>query len=152
MGSGKSTIGRALGAELDRLFIDTDSLIETNVSQDIASLLANEGEKHLREKEAWICFQIASNINNSIISTGGGFVINTNPKEMGKVVYLRCSFETIHKRVINHEHPRPLFKDRDSAYKLYSSRLRLYEKYADITVDTDSSIDEAVKRVKDQLL
>ncbi|MFP4485640.1 MAG: shikimate kinase [Campylobacterales bacterium] len=152
MGSGKSTIGKALGTELDRLFIDTDSLIEMNVGIDIATLLAQYSEDYLREKEAWICSQIASNISNSIISTGGGFVINTNPREMGKVVYLKCSFETIYKRVINHEHPRPLFRDKNSAYKLYSSRLTLYEKYADITVNTDSSIDEAIKRVKDQLL
>ena len=151
MGSGKSTIGRALAKERNQMFLDTDVLIEMDEGREISALLQQSGENYLRTKEAWICEQIDSNIQNSVVSTGGGFVINADPRRMGRVIYLECGFESIYQRVISHEHPRPLFKDRDSAYKLYLSRLELYEKYADIKVDTETSIEQALQRVKEAL-
>ena len=44
MGSGKSTLGRALAARLGLAFIDVDACIEASAGRDIPAIFASEGE------------------------------------------------------------------------------------------------------------
>lgn len=144
MGSGKSTIGRELAKRLDRFFIDTDTLIEMNEGISIPEIFNTKGEAYFREIERRIAPKLAKSLNNCIISTGGGYVSSADPREFGKVFYLRCDFETIKARVRVHSHPRPLFKSDEEAFKLYSSRLPMYEKYADIIIDSNEETLESI--------
>ena len=45
MGSGKTTLGRALAAEIGILFIDLDHYIEKRYCKTIAQLFAEKGEE-----------------------------------------------------------------------------------------------------------
>jgi len=137
MGSGKSTIGRELARRLDRFFIDTDTLIEMNEGMGITEIFKVKGEPYFRDIERRIAPKLAKSINDCIISTGGGYVSSADPREFGRVFYLRCDFETIKARVRVHDHPRPLFKSEEEAFRLYSSRLPIYEKYADVIIDSN---------------
>ena len=56
MGSGKSTIGRALSRKLDVKHIDTDWLIEKQQSRKISEIFRDEGEAAFRKMET-ACIQ-----------------------------------------------------------------------------------------------
>ena len=75
-----------------------------------------------------------------------GDVINgkINIKNIGKVVYLKSSFDGILKRI--HDAPnakqklakRPLLKNLDEAKKLYDTRVKEYEEVADFTINVEA--------------
>jgi len=142
MGSGKSTVGRALAKELNTYFIDTDSLIETFENKSIKEIFDSEGEEAFREKERY-CFEwIKNNVKNTIISVGGGFpVFVPEIKQAGIVVYLKVEFEDILKRMNKDEiAKRPLFQDIDKAKELFIKRDKIYNSLADyVIVNNDLS-------------
>lgn len=144
MGSGKSTIGRELAKRLDRFFIDTDTLIEMNEGMSIPEIFISKGEDYFREIEKNIAPKLARSLRECVISTGGGYVVSADPRKFGIVFYLRCDFETIKARVRVHNHPRPLFKSEEEAFKLYSLRLPMYEKYADFIIDSNENTVENI--------
>ncbi len=65
-------------------------------------------------------------------------------KEIGTVVYLKASYETIEKRIRNFATRGIVIPEGQTFRDVYNERTALYEKYADITVDVDADIaDEA---------
>ena len=61
MGSGKSSVGRALAREKGMFFVDTDALIESFEGVKIRDIFALKGEAYFRELEKkcfdWLAFQ-----------------------------------------------------------------------------------------------
>jgi len=51
MGSGKSTVGRALARKINFRFIDSDREIEARCGVDIPTIFEYEGEQGFRERE-----------------------------------------------------------------------------------------------------
>ena len=51
MGSGKTTVGRALSAKSDMEFLDTDALIESKEDCKISTICTEKGEAHFRALE-----------------------------------------------------------------------------------------------------
>ena len=115
MGSGKSTIGKLLAKKLDKKYIDTDYEIEVNNNCDISTFFERYGETLFREKESEILGALAD-INNHVISTGGGIILkeeNINLlKEIGLIVFLDIGLKAQIKRVKYRKH-RPLLKNDD---------------------------------------
>ena len=69
-------------------------------------------------------------------------------KEIGKIVYLRASFETINKRIPNPEKRGVVLKEKQSFRAMYDERVELFEKYADYTVDEEGlDMGETIERV-----
>ena len=69
-------------------------------------------------------------------------------KTMGKVVYLKLSYETIQKRLGDLKARGVALKEGYTLLDLYNERTPLYEKYADIVVDLDGmTIAKSVKAV-----
>ena len=56
-------------------------------------------------------------------------------KEIGEVVYLKADYETIEKRLGNLEKRGVALKPGQTLKDLYDERTKLYEMYADVTVD-----------------
>jgi shikimate kinase len=82
-------------------------------------------------------------VNNQIISVGGGLPMREINRELlhqlGQVVYLRASAETIYQRVKN-DTTRPLLQGGNPQEKiknLLNERQTNYESAADIIVDVD---------------
>lgn len=142
MGSGKSTIGRLLAKESDGYFLDTDSMIESLEGQSIAEIFHNKGEAYFRGLENETVHWIKDNVQNAIISTGGGMLVYCDElKEVGKIVYLDVPFETIMSRMNGSElDKRPLFKDVREAEKIYNERDRVYRDKADIIIDASADM------------
>lgn len=142
MGSGKSTVGRLLAKESDGYFLDTDSMIESLEGQSIAEIFHNKGEAYFRGLENDTVHWLKANVQNAIISTGGGMLVYCEElKEVGKIIYLDVPFETILSRMNGSEvDKRPLFKDETEAEKIYHERDRIYREKADIIIDASADI------------
>lgn len=75
-GVGKTTVGKALGEEMDRTCVDVDQELEKEIG-DISTYITEQGEPAFREKEAEMIAKLGTQ-TGLIISTGGGCV--TVPK------------------------------------------------------------------------
>ena len=75
MGSGKSSIGKVLSEKLSLDFIDIDKIIEEKENMNISDIFKTKGEKYFRKIEEQISINIL-NLNNKVISLGGGGYIN----------------------------------------------------------------------------
>lgn len=132
--SGKTTIGKKLALELQKSFIDVDEEL-TKVGLDLPSVLKKESLAYFREKEAecTISYQL---MNNLVLSTGGGIVLQDNVmqqlKQNALVIFLNPSLDILISRI---DQSRPLAANQHDLEKLYIERIALYHKYADIVIN-----------------
>lgn len=102
MGTGKTTIGKRLAAQLDYDFIDTDDLIEARAGRSIPEIFKDLGETAFREMEAAIVREIAG-MQGQVISTGGRLMLDADNAaaltETGRVFCLIATPEEILDRV-----------------------------------------------------
>ncbi len=152
MGVGKGTIAREIVKQSDIFAIDTDDLIESMENRKIKKIFKEEGEEYFRRLEAKTAKWLEKNVKNTLISTGGGFYKVDNLNKIGKVVYLKSSFKAILDRIKSHPNAqnklkkRPLLKDLNKAKKLYESRIKDYEKKADIIIDVENKTPEDIAK------
>ncbi|MBO7302134.1 MAG: shikimate kinase [Bacteroidaceae bacterium] len=115
MGSGKTTLGRALAKELGLQFIDMDSYIETRFCKTISKIFAEKGEDGFRETERRILHEVGD-FEDVIISTGGGtpcFFDNVEYMNgQGTTVFLDVPEERLFIRLSIARNNRPLIKDK----------------------------------------
>jgi shikimate kinase len=158
MGVGKGTLARAMAQETDIYAIDTDDLIESLTNMKIKKIFKKKGEEYFRSLERRTAKWLAQNVQNSIISTGGGFYKVPNLKDIGTVVYLEADFDWIYERITKSKNAkkkikkRPLFKSYDKAKKLYKERKPEYEALADLTVNVQNkSTQEIIEEIRQAL-
>jgi shikimate kinase len=151
MGVGKGNISRMLSKKLDRLVLDTDDVIVSMEKRTIKAIFKKEGEGYFRDLENKVCRWMAAGIDQTIIATGGGFPVYVDDiKALGKVIYLKNSFHGIMARIDGSANPkkklkkRPLFKDPKKAKALLESRLEKYAAVADVTIDVEGKLPDAV--------
>lgn len=149
MGVGKGSLARDLQEALNTVSLDTDDLIESFTNQSVKKIFEKFGEEYFRGIEQKVVDWVNANVDNSIISTGGGMPIYAkNIEQMGQVFYLKADFDWIYRRLINSPNAdkkikkRPLFQDQRKAKELLSSREARYESVADVIVDVASMSDE----------
>lgn len=144
MGVGKGTIARALYKEIGLFPLDCDDLIESAYNSKIKEIFAKHGEDEFRKIEKKLAKFIEKNINNAIVSTGGGFYKVPNLKKLGTIIYLKSDFDSMIKRIETSPNAkkklakRPLLKDLNEAKKLFDKREDEYEKVADFIVDVSN--------------
>lgn len=151
MGTGKSTVGKALAQKLDWAFVDVDFLIEQKEGRSIPELFSEYGEDYFRKTEEE---QIAAVMQGQrqVVSMGGGAVLRqTNREAMsshGLVVALSASAHTILERV-KEDSNRPLLQgDREQKItQLLQERKNAYQ-FADIHINTDNlKVEEIVEAI-----
>lgn len=154
MGVGKGTLGRAIFQQTGRFSIDTDDLIESITKKKIKKIFEDEGEPYFRDLERKCALWLENAVTNTVISTGGGFYRQENIKQIGKVVYLKSSFDGILERINNAPNAaaklrkRPLLKNLEEAKKLYDIRIKEYEAVADIVLNVENrDLDEVIKEL-----
>src|SRR5690606_32764699 len=74
MGSGKSSLGKAIAEELKLTFIDLDSYIESKLQKSISKIFAEDGEDYFRLVERNCIINILNEFVDEkvILATGGG--------------------------------------------------------------------------------
>lgn len=150
MGVGKGTIARLLSVSANMYAIDTDDLIESSTNKKIGTIFEKFGEQHFRQLETRCALWCENSIQNTIISTGGGFYTQPNISDIGLVVYLKADFDYIldilktDKNYKKKLAKRPLFADEKKALKLYNDRAMAYEMVADVVIDVRNKTDKKV--------
>lgn len=148
MGSGKSTIAKALCQANEAFALDSDLLISYQENLSITEIFTTKGEAYFRELESKFCSFVAQNFQHTIIATGGGMPMFCDVKKMGKVFFLHLDFERIFTRLNAEEiAKRPLFKDKDSAFKLYNARLEAYKNSAHYCINANQSVQNITQEI-----
>ena len=94
--------------------------------------------------------------NHCVIATGGSVIYREKAmqylKSLGKMVYLKLSYETVERRIGDMKERGVACKEGFSLRDLYEERKPLYEKYADITVELDGkTIEQSVQAVAEAI-
>ena len=112
MGSGKSTFGRKLAAQLDYRFEDLDEKFCPITGFSIASFFDKFGENAFREKEREILVNFIENGGNVVIATGGGTPCYLDNMDLmnnaGITVFLDVPVDILSKRLAESKGDRPL--------------------------------------------
>ena len=152
--SGKSTVGVVVAKRLGYGFVDTDLLIQAQEKKLLKEIIAEVGNEGFLKIENQVNRDV--NVERSVISPGGSVVYCEEAmnhfKEIGTVVYLQVSFETINQRISNAKNRGVVLKEGQTLKDLYDGRTALFEKYADYTISEDGlSLEETIDEVLELL-
>lgn len=140
MGSGKSTLGRAVSTELALPFIDADDAIEADAGKTIPDIFTHEGESGFRDRERRVVTRLARTAASEdtplVLALGGGAFMSQEIREALKdagfaTVYIHASPEVSLQRAGDdpgsnrpmlqtpdvHERLRTLYAERDPIYR-----------------------------------
>lgn len=152
--AGKSTVGVVTAKRIGYRFIDTDLLIQEQEGMLLREIIDRQGIEKFLEIEDQANAKVEA--EKAVIAPGGSVIYCDNAmrhyKEIGKIVYLQASFETINNRLKNVRNRGVVLREGQTLQALYNERVPLFEKYADITVCEDgSNLGETVEHVLDAL-
>jgi shikimate kinase len=164
MGSGKTTVGKALSKDTGMMFYDLDWYIESRMHKTVSQLFAERGEEGFRKIEYNMLHEVAE-FEDVIISCGGGtpcFFDNIDYlNRQGDVVYLKATPETLYKHLLMAKVERPLLKGKspDELIAYITQHLKEREPFysrarhtIDVTVlDEYDKIKITVQQLKDML-
>lgn len=150
--AGKSTLGIVLAKILNKSFIDADLLIQNSCDKTLQRIIDALGPEGFIEVENEVLSGIAA--DNTVIATGGSAVYSDaamgHLKEIGTVVYLEISYDSLKSRLNDLQERGVVLKGgiSMSLRELFDERKPLYEHYADIIVNVDDlSITAAARKV-----
>lgn len=145
MGAGKTTVGKALAAELGLRFYDLDWYIESRMRKTAAQLFAELGEEGFRRIERNMLHEVAE-FEGVLISCGGGtpcFYDNMQYiNQQGLTLYLKASPEVLYKHLKMGKSVRPLLlnKTPEEVQRFISEQLKAREQFytrAQFTLDVN---------------
>lgn len=135
MGTGKTTVGRAVARQLGMQFVDTDELIATQARKPVADIFATYGETAFRQMERDVCIKLSAE-QDLVIATGGGSLIDAENRRMMEqsslVICLTATPEQIATRLQSADITvRPLLVERkeQGIYDLLSKRQESYDSF-----------------------
>lgn len=148
--SGKSTIGVVVAKRLGFEFVDTDLLIQKQEKRLLSEIIDEEGIDGFLAIEDQVNSDVKA--EHTVIAPGGSVVYCQKAmehyKQIGMVVYLQASFETIDNRIKSAEERGVVLRDGQTFRELYEERRVLFEKYADITISEEGlTLEETIGKV-----
>ena len=154
-GSGKSVLAKLLAKDIGYKFYDIDSLIEKKTKMTINEIFLKKSEDYFRYVEEIECLYYL-NIENAVISLGGGAIINKKIRETIEKksfsIYLKVDIDILNKRLIKST-KRPLLKNvniKKKITELINSRKKYYNK-SDLVIDNSKTTKESLNRIKNYL-
>lgn len=141
MGSGKSSVGRALADRTGWPFVDNDALVERASGRTARQLLAVLGAEAMRAAEA-AALDVALEMEPPLIAAvAAGTILDPDQRRRlddgGLVVWLRAPAPVLAARAIGADH-RPWLEDDPLGWfeRTLEERDPLYAEVADIEIDT----------------
>lgn len=155
MGAGKTSVGLAYANARSKRFLDTDQMIEQMAGMSIREIFDIQGEAAFRSMEAEMLKRLLEEAEETVVSTGGGLPLREENqrilKELGRVIYLKVSPETVLNR-LKGDTTRPLLAGEDPKGKvcrLLWDRGPIYESAAHMTIDVDEmTVEEIVSEME----
>ena len=149
-GVGKSTSGVVVAKLGGYRFLDSDLLIQHETGKLLKETSAEEGLEKFKEIEGRVNAGIDA--AKTVIATGGSVVYSeeamSHLREIGVVVYLRASYETVCGRISNPVGRGIAMEEGMTLEDVYKEREPLYVKYADVLVDIEGeTIEETAKEI-----
>jgi shikimate kinase len=96
------------------------------------------------------------NSENSVIATGGSVIYGNKAMEhlrnIGVIVYIRLSYETIENRLGNIKQRGVVFREGQTLKSLYEERCPRYEKYAHVIIDAEGlGMEEVMEKIAEKV-
>lgn len=154
MGSGKTTVGRALAKRLNLVFRDSDEAVEKTAKTSVREIFENQGEDIFRKLESEALVNLCDTKSSIVLAVAGGAIISQSNRDLLQknaqcIVWLDAPTPTLISRTGRGKH-RPLL-DGDPVGSLNKMRLDrepLYQQLATHRLVTQSlAIDEVVERI-----
>ena len=145
-GCGKSTLGQAVAAALQREFVDCDAEIVRRAGKSIPEIFAQDGEGAFRALESGVLADVCRG-HGLVISTGGGAVLRAENRDAmrqnGRVCLIRRALALLPRD------GRPLSASEDAVVRLWEARRAAYETAADFPVENDGTVEEAAEKIRE---
>jgi len=148
MGSGKTTVARALAKTLNLTVFDLDQIITAREGPSPKEIIERDGEAAFREIETRILREVLEDASPGIVALGGGaWTVPRNrvliAERGGLTVWLDVPFEVCWQRILAAGNERPLAREEFQARNLYAERRTDYG-FAQLHVETgeNQSLDE----------
>ena len=142
MGVGKTSVSRQLSQRLQVREVDTDAMIVQREGRSIPEIFEQSGEAYFRQAETEM-LDVLGGQEPCIVSCGGGMVMREENvekmKDIGRVVFLTATPETIYERVKDSTN-RPLLNGNMNVpyiKELMEVREPKYRAAADVIIATD---------------
>ena len=152
MGTGKSTVGRAVAQKLGFHLVDSDHEIERQQNKSIPEIFESVGEPAFRVMEHEF-IERGHPATRTVVSCGGGLVVQPGMlpllKSKGVVVCLHASLETILDRTSRHQH-RPLLTAENPEVRirtLYAAREPIYKQSGTVILTDARPLHDVVAHV-----
>ena len=142
MGSGKSTVGRALSARTGWPYVDNDELLLQIAGASPKEILAQRGEAELRASESAALMLGLRTPAPCIIGAAAGTILDEANRDAmrrsGRLVWLRANPETLAARSIGAPH-RAWLDEGGQEWIHQTAELRdpLYASVAEVTLDVE---------------
>jgi len=163
MGAGKSSVGSALGQQLNWVFEDLDDRIEHREGQTIAEIFRNSGEAEFRRAEHNALVQLLEELQRGgtrVVALGGGaFVQKENARLLQAAgvptIFLNAAVDELWQRCCKQASAagaqRPLLRSQTQFRDLYRARRKSYSQ-ATTTIETDGrSVDDIAAEIVERL-
>ena len=137
-GSGKSSLGKKVAANLDIPYVDTDGRIEQAFGCPTSQIFELYGEQAFRNAETNVLIQLTRE-TGSLVSTGGGMVLRESNRELmrnhGIIVLIDRPLEEIMGDIKLNRRPLLAQKGLQEVERLYYERIDTYRSIADVVLD-----------------
>ncbi|HKJ05649.1 MAG TPA: shikimate kinase [Geopsychrobacteraceae bacterium] len=150
-GVGKSTVGVVLAKHLGLNFIDTDLQLQAKAGCRLQQIISERGLEKFLELEEKVILDLRD--RHSVIATGGSVIYSPFAmdalRRTGHLIYLKISLQQLQQRIDDMGQRGVVIEKNQSFSDLYDTRTRLYEQYAELTVNCDSqTANQVVQRVE----
>lgn len=153
-GAGKSTVGVVLAKKAGYQFMDSDLVIQEATGKLLHEIITEKGLDGFKQVENDINASIEA--TDAVIATGGSAVYGEDAmrhlREIGTVIYLKLTCDTIAERLGDLTERGVAVKEGQTLLDLYEERVPLYEKHAHLVIDCENKmIREIVEEIMDRV-
>ena len=149
-GSGKSSLGKRTAKETGMPFVDTDGLITQAAGCTVGEIFEKYGEAAFRQAET-NALSVLTRVKPSIVSTGGGTVMNPVNRQImknwGLIVLIDRPLEDIMSDIKLDRRPNLQAKGLGELERLYGERMPVYREAADVVLDNSQGYQAGLMRL-----
>lgn len=141
MGSGKTSVGRALATRLAWTFADTDAMVERALDRSVEGIFRASGQGRFREAE-WEALCAFAGATRVVVATGGGAFLSVAARALvrahGVSIWLDVPYAVARARIGDGD-ARPLWPRGDAIDgRAFFERRRATYALADLRVDASA--------------